>query len=227
MSNGETASLWQAFARRRLEEGNLNDYLDLPEVLRLVPAGEGKRALDLGCGLGQASFKLAEMFGYAVVAVDFDAELLALARKLYSGTGISWVHKSFDSLWFDDEYFNLIVSCLSFHFIEDMPALLRNCARWLAPGGKLVFSVRHPIRTSNPGGQVKVEEKVGWTVTDYFAESAREFLWLGEKCINFHRPLSKYFQMLADVGLRIDAIVEPQIVESSPHPLAPESNLVV
>jgi hypothetical protein len=60
MSSGETDSdpLWQAFGRIRVEEGNLNDHLDLPQVLQLVPPGEGRWALDLGCGLGQASFRV-------------------------------------------------------------------------------------------------------------------------------------------------------------------------
>jgi ubiquinone/menaquinone biosynthesis C-methylase UbiE len=228
MSSGETDSdpLWQAFARMRVEEGNLNDHLDLPQVLQLVPPGEGRRALDLGCGLGQASFRLAEKLGYSVVAVDADSELLVSAKKLYSGDRITWVNSTFHDLILERNYFNVIVSCLSFHFVEDMSALLKSCATWLVPGGKLVFSVRHPIRTSNPAGQVSVDGKVGWTVTDYFTESRREFAWLGQRCVNFHRPLSTYFQMLSESGLTIDTIIEPYIRGASSHPSAAESNLV-
>jgi ubiquinone/menaquinone biosynthesis C-methylase UbiE len=228
MSSGETDSdpLWQAFGRIRVEEGNLNDHLDLPQVLQLVPPGEGRWALDLGCGLGQASFRLAEKLGYLVVAVDFDSELLAHAKNIYCGDRITWVHSTFNDLKLKPEYFSWIVSCLSFHFVEDMSTLLRNCASWLVLGGKLIFSVRHPIRTSNPAGQVSVDSKVGWTVMDYFAQSQREFSWLGQRCFNFHRPLSAYFQMLSECGLRVDAIVEPYIREASSHPSAAESNSV-
>jgi hypothetical protein len=47
MSSSETDPdpLWRAFAQMRVEEGNLNDHLDLPHLLQLIPPGEG--ALDL------------------------------------------------------------------------------------------------------------------------------------------------------------------------------------
>ena len=159
MSSDETDRdpLWRAFAQNRVEEGNLNDHLDLPHVLELVPPGEGRTALDLGCGLGQASFKLAEKLGYRVVAVDCDGEFLANAKKITPEIAYTVGAPTFDKLDFNQDYFSLIVSCLSFHFIEDLSTLFKSCAKWLAPGGKLILSVRHPIRTSNPDGQVTVE----------------------------------------------------------------------
>jgi SAM-dependent methyltransferase len=218
--------LWRAFAQMRVEEHNLNDHLDLPHVLQLVPPGNGACALDLGCGLGQASFKLAEKLGYSVVAVDFDSETLAHAKALYSGDQITWLHSAFDDLDFKGHSFSLIISCLSFHFVDDISKLLKSCADWLTPGGKLVFSIRHPIRTSNPVGQANVDGKVGWIVRDYFTQAPREFSWLGQKCVNFHRPLSAYFQMLSESGLTVDAIAEPSMVETSLHTLATESHSV-
>jgi ubiquinone/menaquinone biosynthesis C-methylase UbiE len=130
MSSAETDPdpLWRAFAQMRLEEGNLNDHLDLPHLLQLVPPGEGRSALDLGCGLGQASFNLAEKLGYRVTAVDFDRESLSYAKKSYSGNRITWVHSTFDDLDFRQNDFSLIISCLSFHFVKDISTVLKNCA---------------------------------------------------------------------------------------------------
>src|SRR5215469_12378275 len=90
------APFWRAFAEMRLEEGNLNDHLDLPHLLQLVPPAEGRSALDLGCGLGQASFKLAHSFGYYVVAVDSNRELLAHAKKIYRGDRVTWINSTFE-----------------------------------------------------------------------------------------------------------------------------------
>jgi SAM-dependent methyltransferase len=228
MSNSETDPdpLWRAFAQMRVEEGNLNDHLDLPHLLQLIPPGEGNCALDLGCGLGQASIKLAEEFSYTVVAVDFNSEFLDYAKNSYSGSRITWLHSTFDDLNFKRANFSLIVSCLAFHFVEDLSTLINNCAKWLGPGGKLIFSVRHPIRTSNPGGQIAVDGRVGWIVKDYFTQPYRECLWLGQRCVNFHRPLSAYFHMLTGAGLKIDTVVEPSMCETSSHPSAGESQSV-
>lgn len=204
----------------------MNDHLDLPRMLDLVPPGNGAPALDLGCGLGQSSFKLAEELGYSVVAVDFHSEMLDRAKTRYPGTQITWLQSTFENLTFTSGSFKLICSCLSFHFVRDLPELLKRCAQWLMPGGKLIFSVRHPIRTSNPLGETKVAGNIGWIVTDYFTQGSREFSWLGQNCVNFHRPLSAYCQMLRDCGLQIDAIIEPTIDKASSHPLAAEGHSV-
>ena len=228
MSSSETDPdpLWRAFAQMRVEEGNLNDHLDLPHLLQLVPPGEGRCALDLGCGLGQSSIKLAEQFVYTVVAVDVNSDFLDHAKNSYSGNRITWLHSTFGDLNFKHDNFSLIISCLSFHFVEDLSTLINHCASWLGPGGKLIFSVRHPIRTSNPSGQIAVDGDVGWIVKDYFTQLRREYFWLGQRCVNFHRPLSAYFHMLRGAGLKIDAVVEPSMRETSNHPSADESQSV-
>src|SRR5271166_5895662 len=114
MSSVEAGSdaLWRAFAQMRIRNNNLNDHLDLPHILGLVPLGNGARALDLGCGLGQSSRKLAQEFGYSVTAVDFDNEMLANARKLSCGEQVTWLHSAFEDLEFGVGFFSLIFSCL-------------------------------------------------------------------------------------------------------------------
>jgi SAM-dependent methyltransferase len=201
--------LWRQFSEARLREGNLNDHLDLPEVVGLIPDGMGKRALDLGCGLGQSSFLLAEKLNYRVIAVDGSTEMLARARELYTGERIEWIEEQFENLSIAQGSINLIVSCLCFHFVADLEALIEKCALWLEPAGKLVFSVRHPIRTANPSGETQNGNQVSWLVKDYFNEDTRRFSWLGNECVNYHRTLSTYVRYLTGAGLTIETILEP------------------
>jgi ubiquinone/menaquinone biosynthesis C-methylase UbiE len=201
--------LWKQFAEARMKEGNLNDHLDLPCIFSEIPPGFGSAALDLGCGLGQSSFLLAEKLGYDVLAVDASAEMLDHARKLYSGSNIQWIESTFETLRLPPNSVNLIVACLSFHFVENLEDLLKRCGGWLCEGGSLVFSVRHPIRTCNPTGETISEGQISWTVKDYFTEGPREFSWLGAPCINFHRTIGNYTRMLLQAGLTIEKIIEP------------------
>jgi len=201
--------LWRQFAEARMKEGNLNDHLDLPSIFQEIPPGLGSIALDLGCGLGQSSFRLAEMLGYDVLAVDASAEMLEHARKLYSGNKIQWIESTFENLDLAPASVQLIVSCLSFHFVERLDDLLKRCRAWLCEGGALLFSVRHPIRTCNPTGESRAGHEISWTVKDYFTEGAREFDWLGARCVNFHRPVSRYIQMIVAAGLTLEKIMEP------------------
>ncbi|NOJ46465.1 class I SAM-dependent methyltransferase [Bradyrhizobium archetypum] len=210
MSDGIISEeLWAQFAEQRLEEGNLNDHLDLPTIFRILGDAGGGAALDLGCGLGQSSFKLAEMLNYSVVAVDGSSEMLDRARNLYSGSRITWLESTFENLSFNDQSFDLIVSCLSFHFVCDLQPLIRNCASWLKRGGLLVFSVRHPIRTCNPVGELTTDQEFGWSVNEYANEGLRTFKWLGLDCVNFHRTVSTYIRFLRNAGLRLEALEEP------------------
>jgi ubiquinone/menaquinone biosynthesis C-methylase UbiE len=204
--------LWRQFQEARLKEGNLNDHLDLPALLELIPDGNDRRALDLGCGLGQSSFRLAERKGYFVTAVDGNAEMLEQAQKLYTGTKITWVESTFEKLDFQKSAFDLIVSCLSLHFVADLEPLIKSCAKWLAPGGVLAFSVRHPLRTANPVGEIAAEQ-VTWSVKDYMVEGPRHFEWLGSECVNFHRPLSTYLKYILNAGLIIQSVSEPSVVD--------------
>jgi SAM-dependent methyltransferase len=207
--------LWAQFAKQRLEEGNLNDHLDLPTIVRILGSSRGGAALDLGCGLGQSSFKLAEMLNYSVIAVDGSAEMLDQAKKLYSGPQITWLESTFENLSFSDQSFDLIVSCLSFHFVCDLQSLIRNCAFWLKQGGLLVFSVRHPIRTCNPVGELATGRELSWSVNGYANEGLRKFKWLGLDCINFHRTFSTYLRFLRDAGLHLEVLEEPISVDEA------------
>jgi ubiquinone/menaquinone biosynthesis C-methylase UbiE len=202
-------ALWRQFAEARMKEGNLNDHLDLPSVFETIPQGKGSKALDLGCGLGQSSFRLAEQLGYDVLAVDASSEMLTHARRLYSGVNIQWIECSFDQLEFPENSFQLIVACLSFHFVERLDHLLKRCSSWLCGGGLLVFSVRHPIRTCNPTGELSKEGMFAWRASDYFQEGPREFNWLGAKCINHHRTIGTYAAMLSGAGMSIERLIEP------------------
>jgi hypothetical protein len=98
---------------------------------------------------------------------------------------------------------------LSFHFVDDLIALLKLIGYWLKLGGLLVFSVRHPVRTANPNGEVVTTNGVSWQLNNYFAEGPREFRWLGAECINYHRTLSTYLRYVREAGLQLDTLEEP------------------
>jgi len=208
-SDFDEEALWRQFAEARLKEGNLNDQLDLPSVFENISPSNGSRALDLGCGLGQSSFRLAEQLGYEVLAVDASSEMLAHARKLYSGTKIQWLESTFECLELSANSFQLIVACLSFHFVERLDVLLKRCSGWLCEGGALVFSVRHPIRTCNPTGEASVDGEIALSTRNYFKEGRREFNWLGARCINHHRTLGTYIAIIRDAGMTIESVIEP------------------
>ena len=45
--------------------------------------------------------------------------------------------------------FDLVVSVLALHYVDDYRGVMARIAEWLTPGGVLVYSTGHPIFTAH------------------------------------------------------------------------------
>jgi ubiquinone/menaquinone biosynthesis C-methylase UbiE len=103
----------------------------------LLPPG-ARRVLELGCGSGDLTLRLAPRVT-SLDALDVSEPMLELARRR-AGAGhanVRWLHSSAEAHETSDTY-SLIVAAESFHWM-DWHAVLPRCARWLEPSG--VFAV--------------------------------------------------------------------------------------
>ncbi len=105
--------------------------LGMPVVELLAPKA-GERILDLGCGDGELSAKIAS-FGASVVGADSSPELVARAR----GRGIDTRLMDGHELTFDPE-FDAVFSNAALHWMLEPDAVLRGVWRALKPGGRFV-----------------------------------------------------------------------------------------
>lgn len=107
---------------------------------RMCPPDPGWTVLDIGCGTGAALAEYAEQ-GCAVIGVDTSASMIAAARarlggdadlRLSGGGGLPVADGSAD----------LVLISLVLHSIPrgDGVALLREAARALAPGGRVLVT---------------------------------------------------------------------------------------
>jgi SAM-dependent methyltransferase len=104
----------------------------------LVPAGA--RVLDLGAGDGYLCELLAAR-GARAVGVDFSHEELARFRARFPGGAARAVAARAQALPFAGGVFDACVSHLAFTLMEDAPAVVRELARVLAPGGRFAAVV--------------------------------------------------------------------------------------
>ena len=105
---------------------------------RLLGPGSGP-CLDLGCGTGVAS-ELARALGWSVVGVDVSDQLAAVALE----KGFEVVSAPAESLPFDDESFDAVISVWTHTDIADFSAAAREVARVLRPEAPFVYIGGHP-----------------------------------------------------------------------------------
>lgn len=113
-------------------------------LARRATAAGPRRILDVGCGTGTLTFRIAaELPEAEVVGLDPDPEVLAMAeRKRDRSKGkVRFVGGSADSLPFPDGSFEAVVTSMVFHHLppEVKRDALAEACRVLAPGGRFLL----------------------------------------------------------------------------------------
>ena len=115
------------------------------DVAKLAAAGA--RVLEVGCGPGHLSVRLARQCGLDVTGLDLDPAMIARARanadRPGGGRRPSFLVGDVATLAFPDGSFDLVVSAMSVHHWADPAAGLAEVGRVLRPGARaLVWDFR-------------------------------------------------------------------------------------
>ena len=122
-----------------LQESFFSDAV-LDAVLGAARPAEGHTAADLGAGTGFLTRGLVGR-GVAVIAVDQSQAMLdALAAKLPPRSGVECRVGDAESLPLDDASVDQAVANMYLHHVERPPVAIREMARILKPGGRLVIT---------------------------------------------------------------------------------------
>ena len=187
------------------------------ELRKMFPDFKGKRVLDLGCGFGWHSRYAIENGAESVVGVDISQKMLKEAKNKTKSEGIKYICMPIEDIDFPDNSFDVVISSLVFHYIQSFEDILNKINLCLSTGGDFVFSVEHPIFTSQ-GTQDWYYDNQGnrlhWPVDHYFNEGIRKASFLGEEVIKYHKTLTTYLNNLIKAGFEINGLVEPMPAEN-------------
>ena len=104
------------------------------EVLALLAPQAGERILDLGCGTGHLTQKIAA-HGAAVVGIDSSLEMIEQARANYPD--LQFLVADGENFQFDQP-FDAVFSNAALHWMKNAPAVVACIGQALQPGGRFV-----------------------------------------------------------------------------------------
>ncbi len=211
----DLAEDWEAQARQWIQwarqPGHDSYWLyHRDQFLQLLPP-PGRMTVDIGCGEGRLTRHLKDL-GHRITGVDSSPTLVAAAREADPTMDVRLADAV--ALPLEDAAADLAVAFMSLHDIDPMPAVVREIARVLQPGGRLCLAIVHPI---NSAGQF--ERKAADAPFVIAGEYLRPFPYtdtvkrdgLAMTFHGRHRPIESYFRALEQAGLLIEALREPGV----------------
>lgn len=201
---GSKAAEYDGFIRRVVPR-----YDELTErLLALLPA-ECSRVLELGCGTGSLSLRLAERAPAAsFVFVDAAPEMIAVTRERLAdqfpdaARRARFVELRFEDLGLRPHQYDVIVSSLSLHHVADPTALYRTLHTGLIPGGALRIADGYAAESSAVQALHMEQWEAFWREPGNLSPAEIGQVRQHVAQHDHYLPLSIHFRALAGAGFR-------------------------
>lgn len=144
----------------RWYETKMGSYVDKVETelaFKLLKVKQGMRVLDVGCGTGNYSMKLANL-GCRVTGVDISDNMLDIAREKAGreGADIEFFNMDAYNLEFDDESFDGVLCMTAFEFLDKPQKALEEFFRVVRKGGQILVGT---ITSDSAWGKLYMSEE--------------------------------------------------------------------
>ena len=225
--NQFTRDVWEANAEvwdaRMGDEGN--DFFNLlcwPSLVSLLAPEPGQQVLDIACGNGLTSRRLAAL-GANVTAFDFSANLIEKAKTRENPNSLI-TYRVIDAtnadqlLSLGEQNFDSALSNMALFDMADIETLFRSLPRLLKSNGTFVFSLTHPAFNNASSMHVMEEFDDGEIKTVYSLKISRYMTPYRAKGLAlrgqpkpqmyFERPLKYYLNLGFQNGFVLDGFEE-------------------
>lgn len=215
-------AFFQGYSQLQRSIDGLAGAAEWPSMRALLPDLRGLDVVDLGCGFGWFCRWAREQGAVGVLGLDVSDNMLARAESETADMAIRYGKADLEDLQLPAAAFDLVYSSLAFHYIKNVSGLLATIHQALKPGGRLIFSIEHPIYMAprRPDWLVDAEGRKTWPLDSYQMEGPRVTNWLAEGVVKQHRTMGTTLNLLISSGFMIAHVEEwtPTDEDLAVHP---------
>ncbi len=194
---------------RHAEVRSPNLVMEDPAFRNELGDASGLDIVDLGCGDGTFAAQCIHDGCASFTGIDASAGMIDRAR-VAAPTAV--FHQSaMEDLALAVSAFDVVVARMALHYVSDIAPVLAEARRGLRPGGRLIFSVVHPVLTA--ALEVADGPRTSVSVDNYFGAGERVRSWFGSSVVWQHRTIEHYVAAVLDAGFELSALRECPPVE--------------
>lgn len=209
----DNETFFEGYKKIRERKVNANTLFEMPALFSLLPDLTGMRVLDLGCGFGEHCKEFIRLGAESVVGIDISEKMLEVSRAENADEKITYLRLPMEDLDQVEGQFNIVISSLAMHYVENFAGVVRNIGKKLTKGGLFVFSQEHPINTCHTTGERwtldENGKKIHVNLKNYCIERENESVWFVDNVKRYHRKFSTIVNTLVDGGFMIERMIEP------------------
>lgn len=187
-----------------------NLVMEDPAMLHELGELAGLDIVDLGCGDGTFARACIEAGCASYTGVDASAGMIERARGM--APEASFWHTSMENVALGRAVFDVVVSRMALHYVEDVAETFAAARRGLRRNGRLVFSVVHPTLTA--ALTVGDGPRTSVVVDNYFEPGRRSRPWFGSEVTWQHRTVEDYVSAVLAAGFELTALRECEPLEA-------------
>ena len=209
----DNETFFEGYKKIRENEANANNLFEIPALFSMLPDLKDKTILDLGCGFGEHCKRFVESGAKKVIGIDISEKMLEIAKQENADSKITYINMPMENIWQLNEKFDVVVSSLAFHYVEDFSGVVKNIYDMLNENGVFLFSQENPLCTCFSGGNRWTKDENGnklyINLSNYGIEGERESSWFVDNVKKYHRTFSTIINTLIETGFKIEKMIEP------------------
>ena len=204
----DNPEFYKGYEKLRNNPYSYNELIEFPVMQDLLPDIKDKDVLDVGCGMGKFIGYMLDLEPNSITGIDISKNMIQYAKSQIQSDKVSF-HVTDALTYATNQKYDVIVSSLAFHYIEEYDTLIKRMYQLLNDNGVLLFSTEHPATTATKQEEIwhhEPNEYNHYKLDHYFDESERTLEWLNTNVVKYHRTIGTLINTLIDNQFVIERV---------------------